>query len=590
MYNRIFQHKEIKDFRVKVPALKARMGGKWYYSFVLAPEHLLKIAFVHHRSSTARFSELTDSYQRMIDKTRIGQIQRFIEDGGYFPGSIIVNFTKAPQEDQLCDKHTLESMRDEARPVMLTLPSYYGCAWIIDGQHRLYGFANLEQKTTETLPVIAFVNEKSHTQAKIFVDINKNQKAVEANLLWDLYEDLYADSDDERERQLWAISCLAKELNREDWSPFKGHIKIPKDDNPGNLTMYAVCNAIKRLALLSPKEGLLYRQDLEISVDFAARRIGAFFDELRSELPEQWAAGEKGKKAFIRSNAALPVFAGILRDVVALLEAKEVDDISRYPAACRRLLAPLVEHLRTAPSEVIEGYRKAGSLEQSSQVRAGFCRILYEGKVGFRSSWFDEREDAAKERYAQANIRSARRLIDQDESATLEFKGQISLDVDRYLLGDGRREFKPDLENKGVLRSIVGMLNRKGGDLVVGVLEANKYARVPEERADDLLLIGDKLVLGIGPEYDSRGWDGYCLRLTELIQSRIASDLVDQLVSIDKLSLSDGAGGQWEICRISVRRSETKQFLNGEQFYVRRNNKTDLLKPAEIDAYWNSRR
>jgi len=221
VYKRVFRNSKIKNFQVKVPALKAKMGGRTFYSFVLSPDQLLKIAFVHHRTADSRFSDLTDSYQRMISKSRVRQIEQFIRAGGFFPGSIIVNFTRPfVREDKLCDKATLQGLQDGAEPVAVTLPPYYGCAWIIDGQHRLYGFADVAEKYSAMLPVIAFVNESPHTQAKVFVDINKNQKAVPPDLLWDLYEDLYVESEDARERQLWMISCIAKLLNNGEYSSF----------------------------------------------------------------------------------------------------------------------------------------------------------------------------------------------------------------------------------------------------------------------------------------------------------------------------------------------------------------------------------
>ncbi len=184
VYNRVFRNSKIKNFQVKVPALKAKMGGRTFYSFVLSPDQLLKIAFVHHRTGDSRFSDLTDSYQRMINKNRVRQIEQFIRAGGFFPGSIIVNFTQAfrPRGQAMRQDDTAEPA-GRGRACAVTLPPYYGCAWIIDGQHRLYGFADLAEKNTAMLPVIAFVNESSHTQAKIFVDINKNQKAVPPDLL-----------------------------------------------------------------------------------------------------------------------------------------------------------------------------------------------------------------------------------------------------------------------------------------------------------------------------------------------------------------------------------------------------------------------
>ena len=69
------------------------MGGLTYYTFVLSPDDLLKIAYVHHRSGQSSFLELSDSYQRIINASRVRKIAQYIEEeNGFFPGSIILNF------------------------------------------------------------------------------------------------------------------------------------------------------------------------------------------------------------------------------------------------------------------------------------------------------------------------------------------------------------------------------------------------------------------------------------------------------------------------------------------------------------------
>lgn len=590
VYNRVFRKSKIKNFLVKVPALKGKMGGRVFYSFLLSPDQLLKIAFVHHRTVDSRFSDLTDSYQRMINKSRVRQIEQFIKAGGFFPGSIIVNFTKPfVGEEKLCDKATLQSLQSGAEPVAVTLPPYYGCAWIIDGQHRLYGFADVEEKRTAMLPVIAFVQESAHTQAKVFVDINKNQKAVPPDLLWDLYEDLYADSEDEREQQLRAISRIAKLLNSADYSPFKGSIKIPKDDNPGNLSLYSVCNAINRYGLVKPKEELLFHGDYDATVGFAAERIAAFFSVFSETLPEEWAAGDD---RYLRTKASLPVLFGILRDVIAVQRPRELEALSRYSALCQQFLQPIVQHFAAATPGDVESYRKAGgALEKSNEFREEFCRIIYSAQVGFRSPWYQERTKAAETRASQQRTSSARKLISMDESETLEFKGSLSLDVKRLLIGDGKRTLLQGLEDEGVLRAIVALLNTRGGDVIVGVLEQQDFDTVQSDRLDDVLRVEDKLVLGVDPEYDRKGWDSYQRRLIELVQSRIGPEVFDQrLVDVQKLAVKDGKSDLVrDVCRLLVQPSETKQYLNEEQFFVRRGNKTDRLRGQEIDRYWQRR-
>jgi DNA sulfur modification protein DndB len=241
IYNRIFFEKKVKGFDVKVPALKSKMGGHTYYSFILPPVELLKISYVHHREGPSSFLDLANSYQRMIKKSRIRKIESFIQDGGFFPGNIILNFHKRfPKEEPIGDRKHLDVLDQSAKPVAITLPPYFGSAWIIDGQHRLYGFADIPERATETLPVIAFVEESPSLEAEIFVDINDNQKPIGANLLWDLYEDLYRDSSNQNEQQLYAISRIAKELNSRTDSPFNSHIQIPKEQNRGNITLLAI--------------------------------------------------------------------------------------------------------------------------------------------------------------------------------------------------------------------------------------------------------------------------------------------------------------------------------------------------------------
>jgi hypothetical protein len=48
------------------------------------------------------------TYQRMINKNRIAQIGAFIQNGGFFPTNILVNFTEACRFDMLPNKHNVD--------------------------------------------------------------------------------------------------------------------------------------------------------------------------------------------------------------------------------------------------------------------------------------------------------------------------------------------------------------------------------------------------------------------------------------------------------------------------------------------------
>ena len=77
---------------IHVPAVRGKLGGKVFYSFVSTPKQMLKIAFVNHRSLNDPAG--APSYQRLVSRTRLRQISRFIHGGGFFPTNILVNFSR----------------------------------------------------------------------------------------------------------------------------------------------------------------------------------------------------------------------------------------------------------------------------------------------------------------------------------------------------------------------------------------------------------------------------------------------------------------------------------------------------------------
>jgi DNA sulfur modification protein DndB len=84
--------KTVPNLDLKVPAIRARMGGANCYTFSISPEYLLKIAYVSHRAK-GKASDV-NTYQRMISKGRLNKIRQYIDDDGIFPTNIVVNLEK----------------------------------------------------------------------------------------------------------------------------------------------------------------------------------------------------------------------------------------------------------------------------------------------------------------------------------------------------------------------------------------------------------------------------------------------------------------------------------------------------------------
>jgi len=161
------------------------MGRKICYTFSIRPDYLLKIGYVAHRMKGKAID--VDMYQRMISRARLKKIATFITEGGNFPTNIVINvrdrkFVEFKRGEQ-------ETQDDGALFGWLTLRPAYGCAWIIDGQHRLFAYSGHEMATKAHLNVLAYEALSSSDQAQMFVDINSEQRKVKRSLLVELDAD-----------------------------------------------------------------------------------------------------------------------------------------------------------------------------------------------------------------------------------------------------------------------------------------------------------------------------------------------------------------------------------------------------------------
>jgi DNA sulfur modification protein DndB len=131
---RYLKGEKVEGLRIEVPATRGSMGGVTFYNFLISPFDLLKIGYISHK--TASSADDFETYQRMVKPSRLTNIAKYIDEGGKFPTNIVVNF-KPKSGLQF---HKIQSFEDTTFG-RLILPGQYAAAWIIDGQHRLYGFA-----------------------------------------------------------------------------------------------------------------------------------------------------------------------------------------------------------------------------------------------------------------------------------------------------------------------------------------------------------------------------------------------------------------------------------------------------------------
>lgn len=368
---------------IEVPAIRGGRGKAKHYCFVMQPEKLLQVAYVHHRRST--LDEIHGAYQRMLTKSRLNKIDEFITRGGYFANNIIINFTEKPT----FRRFPKEKQIGDIVFGMLEFPRQYASAWIIDGQHRLYGYADNPRKAEATVPVLAFDCLPVKEQAKLFVEINREQKAVPANLLWDLYPDIYFDSPEKKHQLLRTISLVVRRLNSDSDSPLRDHVAIPSVTSKGrgitNLTMATVCEALKESRLLDAEGGLLYRTNYNSTVDFAAQRLKAYFDVIAKAFPEDW---DKGNKGLLRTNIGIRILFMIARQFFRYLwtsgeeRVYKKKDLKQFRKRVQRLLRPALIQLKNMSDQQRSNIRKQtakGLVLQNAKRMVWWINEEYEG-------------------------------------------------------------------------------------------------------------------------------------------------------------------------------------------------------------------
>ncbi|GBQ38711.1 DGQHR domain-containing protein [Acetobacter fabarum] len=221
----IMKGQNINKTKIEVPAIEGTMGGKTYYMFSLEPELLLKIGFVLHRTR-ANESEMP-TYQRLLLPSRLKGITKFIDGGGFFPNSAILNFNE--RETKLDFQGQPRSKDSVSRTGILKIPNAFAIAYIIDGQHRIYGYANSKYKANNTIPVVAFKNLEPGDQLELFMQINENQKAVTPTLRITLEEDLYWNSNRLDSRLKALRSSVIRALSGDASGPLYGKISLGED-------------------------------------------------------------------------------------------------------------------------------------------------------------------------------------------------------------------------------------------------------------------------------------------------------------------------------------------------------------------------
>ena len=299
---------------IRVPAAKYTWNEKTMFLFFIRPSVLLEVAYV-----ARRYRPNERYYQRIIDKERLTSISKYVMDGNILPNNIIIAFASKIVKQvkfEPLPKQTFGEKEKLAQAFVeqgvLEFPSAYNSCWIIDGQHRLYSFMDFEKPVC--LPVVAFQDLDREKQCKMFLDINKFQKPVSSDLVWDLNGDMIPSEVD------GIISNAVKQLNEK--GPLGHKIFIPSKGfhkKNAHLRMAGICLAIKRVKLASPTtksktKNPFHSDGYEKTVTALAKGLSEYFFVMQGLFQEDW---ELGKKGYVLSDAGIGVMIRYFEKIVS---------------------------------------------------------------------------------------------------------------------------------------------------------------------------------------------------------------------------------------------------------------------------------
>lgn len=366
----LFEGQTIPELKNQIPAIRGKMGGHTYYSFSIEPEKLLKICYVLHRNKANK--KLMPTYQRLIKKTRLKSVQEFVEDGGFFPNSIVININN--QGKKIRFELASPQIDDAISKIgILFLPKTYRSAYIIDGQHRLYGYANSDYKTKNSIPVVAFIDLDRKEQVKLFMQINENQKAVPKNLRNTLNSDLLWNSDNISD-QIKALKLqIAQDLGEEKSSPLYDRVIV--GENPKTSICCVTIDTIRLgldrsnfFGLFSKnaikQDGTFYKGNVDDTYSALFPYLQDCFQYIKENLNEEWKKGEQND-GFLSINAGVESLIRVFSDIVDhLVKTNKVnpksDNVSKIVSESKYYLDPLIEYLSSL------------SLEQKIELRKSY--------------------------------------------------------------------------------------------------------------------------------------------------------------------------------------------------------------------------
>lgn len=204
-------------------ALPIEQNKQRFYFATIPVQDLYPFCFVSRREEDAELG-----FQRKLNEGRAEDISKYLATGkGSIPTNIVLS---AQPEAKLTYKQKLIKYERVDKAFL-----------VLDGQHRLLGYHLCKEKYDKDLrvPVSIYEGLTHAEEARLFIDINTNQKGVPAALLLDIKQVAQTESKMEA-----TLRSVFDRLNKEASSPLAGKMS-PSKSSKGKINRLTFNRALE---------------------------------------------------------------------------------------------------------------------------------------------------------------------------------------------------------------------------------------------------------------------------------------------------------------------------------------------------------
>ena len=264
------------DKAIKADAIKIVQNGYTMYAASFSPEWLLKSVSVVRRIRSANGPK---GYQRLLAKNRIAKSENRESISNYLDTNTKWLF---PNAIVLASSRSSGLAYDGSK---LEIKSSYGQFWVIDGQHRLFAFANSEARLSKNKLLCVVIDaqslgsehEEERELAQIFVTLNGRGKRVPKALLYELYQLLGSEDNP----QLEVVLKLVEDNFFADC--IRGY-----SDKGGSINLVAFADAKGVESIYKYFKSTYDKKSKEDIVDISAKYILESFEEVARVFDDEW--------------------------------------------------------------------------------------------------------------------------------------------------------------------------------------------------------------------------------------------------------------------------------------------------------------